>query len=124
MDTLRAITFSAAKRQTAFYGTLLLLLFLSFVPKAQAEYPCPLGFYYAVNEGCVPNYNTYNNVVWGTTVVPAYGYYDGATYNADYDHSYDGAGYHYGAYNGVGHYNWGGANYYHRNWGGGAYYHR
>lgn len=75
---------------------------------AHANYPCPLGFYYVNYEGCVPNYNTHTNVVWGTTVVPA-----GA------------AAVGLGHYNvGVGHYNVGGGTYYHRNWGGPNYYNR
>lgn len=68
---------------------------------AHANYPCPLGFYYVNYEGCVPNYNTHTNVVWGTTVVPG-----GA------------------AAVGLGHYNVGGGAYYHRNWGGPTYYNR
>ncbi len=84
--------------------------FLIFTPNAQAAYPCPLGFYYANYEGCVPNYNTYSNVVWGTTVAPA-----GYTYDAA--HAY------YPAANAY-HYNWGTTNYYHNNWGGPAYYRR
>lgn len=104
--------------------TLLLSMLFICIPKAQAEYPCPLSFYYVVNEGCVPNYNTYSNVVWGTTVVPTgYSYYNGSTYNAADVHGYYPAtnGYHY---NDVGHYNAGGPNYYHNNWGGGAYHRR